>query len=152
MGVECEFKPRQVYQSLCYSVHAKPSMNTVGCSTTDLFHNFQKVGFGLCVMLSWTCTSLQLTSPQQIVNDSCTPEMCTGIANKLVCRDCIPDNIPNVTEVNLVGIHPLKLVANRFCYVNWPNVNTLFLTTADNIYFILENGVLTVFITFKASG
>ena len=91
-------------------------------------------------MLSWTCTSLQLTSPLQTINDSCPPELCTRIANKLVCRDCIPDNVPNDTEVNLVAIDPFKLVPGRFCNVHWPTVDALSITTADNKYFSLENG------------
>ena len=83
--------------------------------------------------------TLRHTSQHYLENDPCL-QHCERIATKLICRDCIPDKVPNDTEVNLVDIDPFKLVPGQFCHVGWPNVDTLSITTADNKYFSLENG------------
>ena len=75
------------------------------------------------------------------VSDSCLSH-CQYDKPTIECHGCIPRRVQNGTEtVALVQLHPGELVPGRFCDVSWPYVSTLTITTKENEYFRLNNGV-----------
>ena len=86
-------------------------------------------------------TAKQIELPDLGVSDSCLSH-CQYDKTTIKCHGCTPGRVPNGTEtVALVQLHPGELVPGRFCYVSWPYVSTLTITTKENEYFRLHNGV-----------